>query len=228
MTSLVILGAFLALAVLAVLGNPILGAIFIVIAGVVLGHHAVSLCPRCSNLACAFNPRASKAELPDFESADAEAFTDLPITRTTVIPLLLFGPLAFIGAWQYNPVAAVVVRRRPRRPHRLPEAHVQPVRERLCRQLQCSLPPVEDLAARGKNLSGGRGVSWRSGALRGWPRDPRRLRAAEAERPSRHNEHAHLRSGVHVDGRHVGQLVRRRDARPSASRGSRRSCAGPD
>ena len=108
-TSLVILGAFLALAVLAVLGNPILGVIFIVVAGVVLGHHAVTLCPRCSNLACAFNPRASKAEPLEFANADVESFTDLPITRTTVAPLLLTGPLAFIGAWQYSPVAAVAV-----------------------------------------------------------------------------------------------------------------------
>ena len=42
-TSLVILGAFLALAVLAVLGNPVLGGLFIVVAGVVLGHHADAL-----------------------------------------------------------------------------------------------------------------------------------------------------------------------------------------
>ncbi len=59
-TSLVILGAFLALAALSVLGNPVLGVLFIVVAGVVLGHHAVRLCPRCSNLECAFNPRFSR------------------------------------------------------------------------------------------------------------------------------------------------------------------------
>ena len=108
-TSLVILGAFLALAVLAVLGNPILGVTFIVVAGVVLGHHAVRLCPQCSNLACAFNPHASKLEMPEDEGTDVEAFSNLSITRTTVVPLLLFGPLAFIGAWQYSPVAAVAV-----------------------------------------------------------------------------------------------------------------------
>ncbi len=108
-TSLVILGAFLALAVLSVLGNPILGAVFIVVAGAVLGHHAVRLCPRCSNLDCAFNPRSSRPDALAYESADVEAFSDLPITRTTVAPLLLFGPLAFIGAWQYSPVAAVAV-----------------------------------------------------------------------------------------------------------------------
>lgn len=78
-------------------------------AGVVLAHHAVRLCPRCSNLACAFNPRSSRAEAVAYDSAEVEAFSDLPITRTTVGPLLLFGPLAFIGAWQYSPVAAVAV-----------------------------------------------------------------------------------------------------------------------
>ena len=108
-TSLVILVAFLALAVLAVLGNPILGAIFIVVAGVVLVRNAVSLCPRCSNLACAFNPRSPKSDAVACDDAGPEGYSDLPITRTTVVPLLLSGPLAFIGAWQYNPIAAVTV-----------------------------------------------------------------------------------------------------------------------
>jgi hypothetical protein len=108
-TSLVILIAFVALAVLAVLGNPVLGAIFIVVAGVVLVRNAVSLCPRCSNLACAFNPRTSKSDAIVLGGPGPEGFSDLPITRTTVVPLLLSGPLAFIGAWQYNPVAAIAV-----------------------------------------------------------------------------------------------------------------------
>jgi len=110
-TSLVILGAFLALAVLAVLGNPVLGGLFIVVAGVVLGHHAMRLCPRCSNIECAFNPRFSRpgARMPEGTAGVAEGYSNLPVTRTTVIPLLLFGPLAFVGAWQYNPVAAVAV-----------------------------------------------------------------------------------------------------------------------
>jgi len=108
-TSLVILGAFLALAVLSVLGNPVLGVIFIVGAGVVLGHHAARLCPRCSNLDCAFNPRFSGSHSPGSGSVSKDAFSDLPITRTTVVPLLLVGPLALVGAWLYSPVAAVAV-----------------------------------------------------------------------------------------------------------------------
>lgn len=106
-TSFVILIAFLGFAVLSVLGNPVLGAVFIVVAGSVLVRNAVSLCPRCSNLACAFNPRAPKAGTVSCDGP--EGFSALPITRTTVVPLLLTGPLAFIGAWQYNPVAAVAV-----------------------------------------------------------------------------------------------------------------------
>ena len=108
-TSLVILGAFLALAVFAVLGNPVLGATFIIVAGAVLVHNAVKLCPRCSNVACAFNPRASESGSPPCGEADRTGFSRLPITRTTVVPLLMTGPLAFIGAWQYSPVAAVTV-----------------------------------------------------------------------------------------------------------------------
>jgi hypothetical protein len=108
-TALVILSAFLALAVLAVLGNPILGAVFIVVAGAVLARNAVSLCPRCSNLACAFNPHAAKSGPIATDGEGVAGFSDLPITRTTVIPLLLAGPLAFIGAWQYNPFAAAAV-----------------------------------------------------------------------------------------------------------------------
>lgn len=110
-TSLVILGAFLALAVLSVLGNHVLGGLFVVVAGLVLGHHAVRLCPRCSNLQCAFNPRSSGSGTRTSEDigTDSEAYSDLPITRTTVIPLLLVGPLAFVGAWQYSPFAAVGV-----------------------------------------------------------------------------------------------------------------------
>jgi hypothetical protein len=108
-TSLVILGAFLALAILAFLGNLVLGAIFIVVAGAVLARSRFRLCPRCSNMACAFNPRAPKSEMPDWDCADAQGFSDLPITRNTVLPLLLAGPLAFVAAWLYNPYAAVAV-----------------------------------------------------------------------------------------------------------------------
>ena len=108
-TALVILGAFLALAVLSVLGNPVLGVLFIAVAGVVLGHHALRLCPRCSNLDCAFNPRFLKTDTRGTGSTTDEPYSDLPVTRTTVIPLLLTGPLAFVGAWLYSPVAAVAV-----------------------------------------------------------------------------------------------------------------------
>ncbi len=105
MTSLTILAAFLALGVLAFLGDRVLAAVFIVVAGVVLGHHAVRLCPRCSNLDCAFNPRYSASRCPG--DADSVAYSDLPITRTTVIPLLLSGPLAVIAAWRFSPLATV-------------------------------------------------------------------------------------------------------------------------
>jgi hypothetical protein len=101
----------LALAVLSFLGNRVLSAVFIVVAGAVLVRHAVSLCPRCSNLACAFNPRAkvaaTGASAPDDGSGGP--FSDLEITRTTVVPLLVAGPLAVIGAWLYSPIATVVV-----------------------------------------------------------------------------------------------------------------------
>jgi hypothetical protein len=100
--SLVILGAFLALAVLSFLGDRVLSVVFIVVAGGVLAHHAVRLCPACSNRACAFNPRF------DADAGD-ESFSDLPITRTTVLPLLATGPLAFIAAWRASPPAAIAV-----------------------------------------------------------------------------------------------------------------------
>lgn len=109
-TSVVILCAFLALGVLSFLGSRVLSAIFIVVAGAVLVRHAVSLCPRCSNLACAFNPRSkvvAGSSAPDDRSGGP--FSDLEITRTTVVPLLVAGPLAVIGAWLYSPVATVVV-----------------------------------------------------------------------------------------------------------------------
>jgi hypothetical protein len=109
-TSVVILCAFLALAVLSFLGNWVLSAVFIVVAGVVLVRHAISLCPRCSNLACAFNPRSRTdkgASAPDDGSAGP--FSDLEINRTTVIPLLIAGPLAVIGAWFYSPIATTAV-----------------------------------------------------------------------------------------------------------------------
>lgn len=108
-TALVILAAFLGLAVLSVLGNPILGGIFIVVAGAVLARQAFSLCPRCSNMACAFNPRFSVKSTGESEPAGDEGYSCLPITQTTVIPLLIAGPLAFIGAWQFSPVGAIVV-----------------------------------------------------------------------------------------------------------------------
>jgi len=69
----------------------------------------VKLCPRCSNMACAFNPNVSKADEPTTHDVGGTRFSDLPITRTTVLPLLATGPLAFIGAWLYSPIAAAVV-----------------------------------------------------------------------------------------------------------------------
>ncbi|HEX9093088.1 MAG TPA: hypothetical protein VF902_03815 [Coriobacteriia bacterium] len=109
-TSYVILGIFLALAVLAFLGDRVLFAIYVVVAGAVLVHHAVSLCPRCSNLACAFNPRTrtTGAPVPPDASAGDATYSDLPITRTTVVPLLLVEPLALYAAWRFSPVATIV------------------------------------------------------------------------------------------------------------------------
>jgi hypothetical protein len=109
-TALTILGAFLALAVLSFLGDRVLSAIFVITAGVVLGHHALTLCARCSNTCCAFNPRAeAPAEGPSADGGGDSAYSDLPITRTTVIPLLLAGPLAFIAAWRFSPLATIAV-----------------------------------------------------------------------------------------------------------------------
>jgi len=110
-TAVVILCAFLALGILSFLGDRVLSAIFIVVAGAVLVRHAVSLCPRCSNLACAFNPRskvvAAGSSPPDDGSGGP--FSNLEITRTTVVPLLVVGPLAVIGAWKFSPLATVAV-----------------------------------------------------------------------------------------------------------------------
>lgn len=105
LTSIVILIAFLALGVLSFLGNRWLSVIFIVVAGTVLAHHAVRLCPRCSNTACAFNPRHSNGPAA---AADRPPYSNLKINRSTVFPLVLAGPLAIIAAWQYSPVLTVV------------------------------------------------------------------------------------------------------------------------
>ena len=112
-TALVIfLSAFLALGVLSFLGNRALSAVFIVTAGYVVVRHSTRTCTRCSNVHCGFNPNRSKlrtgrsAELDD---GCATGFSDLPITRTTVAPLLITGPVAAIGAWQYSPIATIVV-----------------------------------------------------------------------------------------------------------------------
>jgi hypothetical protein len=110
-TAVVILFAFLALGVLSFLGNRVLSLVFIVVAGVVLARHATVLCPRCSNLACAFNPHFGKSgePVPARDDGGADPFSDLEITRTTVVPLLATGPLAVIAAWMYSPVATVAV-----------------------------------------------------------------------------------------------------------------------
>jgi hypothetical protein len=108
----VILAAFLALFVLSFLGDRVLSVIFIVVAGGVLIRQAVSLCPRCSNLDCGFNPHRSRVADAPVESGQAECggdYSNLPITRTTVLPLLATGPLAFIAAWKFSPPAAVAV-----------------------------------------------------------------------------------------------------------------------
>jgi hypothetical protein len=109
-TALVILGSFLALAVLSFLGDRLLSGVFIVVAGAVLTRHAVNLCPRCSNLACAFNPRATTdaAGVPESDGSGGP-YSNLAITRSTVIPLLIAGPLAVLAAWRFSPLATVVV-----------------------------------------------------------------------------------------------------------------------
>lgn len=110
-TAIAILGAFLALAVASFLGNWILSVVFIIAAGIVLARHAVGLCPRCSNLACAFNPRAAK-QSPDETAPDDGSvgpYSNLAITRTTVVPLLITGPLAVVAAWQFSPVLTVII-----------------------------------------------------------------------------------------------------------------------
>jgi len=107
LTSLVILAAFVGLAVLSFLGDRALATVFIVVAGGVLAHHAVSLCPRCSNRACAFNPRFR--EHSDRRDLDSLPYSRLKINRTTVIPLLATGPLAVIAAWRYSPYWTVAV-----------------------------------------------------------------------------------------------------------------------
>lgn len=106
----ILLSAFVGLGVLSFLGNRILSGIFIVTALVVLVRHGFGLCARCSNLACGFNRRrlGSEGSLePD--DCHGDEFSNLPITRTTVIPLLITGALAGIGAWQYSPLAAIVL-----------------------------------------------------------------------------------------------------------------------
>ena len=105
-TSMVILAAFAAIALLAFLGNPWLASAFLLVEGAVLAHHAFSLCGRCSNLACGFNPGAGRGEAPPVEPG---AYSDLPITRTTVIPLLAAYPLAVVAAWQASPIGTVAV-----------------------------------------------------------------------------------------------------------------------
>jgi len=107
----VILAAFLALGVLSFLGDRVLSGIFIVVAGGVLIRQAKSLCPRCSNLDCAFNPNRPKAteRAVDHDRTWSGDFSNLPITRTTVLPLLVTGPLAFIAAWKFSPSATIVL-----------------------------------------------------------------------------------------------------------------------
>jgi len=106
----ILLSAFVGLGVLSFLGNRVLSGIFIVTALVVLVRHGFGLCPRCSNLACGFNPHRLGGE-GSFEPDDCHGgeFSNMPITRTTVIPLLITGSLAGIGAWQYSPLAAIVL-----------------------------------------------------------------------------------------------------------------------
>ncbi len=106
----ILVSAFVGLGVLPFLGNRVLSGIFIVTALVVLVRHGFGLCPRCSNLACGFNPHRLGGE-GSFEPDDCYGgeFSNMPITRTTVIPLLITGSLAGIGAWQYSPLAAIVL-----------------------------------------------------------------------------------------------------------------------
>lgn len=113
LTALVIfLSAFLGLGILSFLGNRWLSAVFIVAAGTVVARHAASICPRCSNIYCGFNPhRATKepAEGGPGIPGCAGEFSNLPITKTTVAPLLVTGPFAALGAWLFSPIATVVL-----------------------------------------------------------------------------------------------------------------------
>lgn len=106
-TSVVILGAFLGIALLAFLGNLWLATVFFAVEAFVLGHHALSLCKRCSNTACGFNrlaPRHGQSE-----AQDVVPYSNLPVTRTTIVPLLAAYPLAVVAAWRFSPLATIAV-----------------------------------------------------------------------------------------------------------------------
>lgn len=102
-TALVILGcAFFGLGIISFLGNKILGGIFLIAAATVVVRHSTSICKKCSNKACGFNPHRN-------DEVCVEQFSNLPITKTTVLPLVMTGPLAVIGAWLYSPIATVAL-----------------------------------------------------------------------------------------------------------------------
>jgi hypothetical protein len=110
--NVIFFSAFVGLGILSFLGNRWLSAIFIVTVIVVVARHSVSICAHCSNLACGFNPgqknRKAGDLLDDQGNCEGE-FSNLPITRTTVIPFLITGPLAVIGAWLYSPIATIIL-----------------------------------------------------------------------------------------------------------------------
>jgi hypothetical protein len=110
--NVIFFSAFVGLGILALLGNWMLASVFIVTVVFVVSRHIFSICPRCSNFACGFNPRGkniSSSAQPEPGDVNGSGFSNLPTTRTTVLPFLITGPFAAIAAWIYSPVATVIL-----------------------------------------------------------------------------------------------------------------------
>lgn len=104
----VIIGGVVVISVFAALGSPAVFAVYAVAVGVTGGVHWVRGCMRCTNFACAINPRS-----PEFVFAsskkraapppEVEGFSDLDSARLA-IPVLLALLVGLYGAWLFHPL----------------------------------------------------------------------------------------------------------------------------
>jgi hypothetical protein len=105
-----LIGLFVALGAFSFLGDRLMFWIYAGLSAPLVVVHVAVLCRRCSNVACALNPRGVdflfRRRMPGDDPS--LPFSDLP-AAWSALALSLVGAVGFVGTWRFSPLAAAAV-----------------------------------------------------------------------------------------------------------------------